>query len=103
MAYATKEIAENFKTYYGTLYFVNQKEEQVNEKTKNKRFCKNARLPKIPESERQILDKLKTEDEINNVLKESAPWKNPGPDGFTTYLKKIYKEILYMNGLGGGV
>lgn len=35
-----------------------------------------------------------TEEEIYKALKESAPGKNPGPDGFTAYYLKKYKEIL---------
>lgn len=66
---------------------------------------KKAKTLLITEERAISLETPITAEEIGRILKESAPGKSPGPDGFmTSYLKKI-KEILtpklctYMNGL----
>lgn len=106
MVYTTKEIAKVFKSYYGALYSVKQKGQQVIEKIEEtKEFLKNARLPLLSESERSMLEKPITEEEIHKALKDSALGKSLGPDGYTINYYKNYKEILvpklcqYMNGL----
>lgn len=70
VVYTSKVIAEEFRTFYETLYL------------------NNAGLSSLQESESFDLDRPITEEEIYTALKESAP----GPDGFTTlYLKKFKK------------
>lgn len=91
IVYKTKEIAEVFKSYYGALYSVNHTGQQDKDKIRKiEEFLARAVLPQIAESDRELLDKPITEEEINKALQDSAPGKSPGPDGFTmSYLKNL--------------
>lgn len=46
------------------------------------------------------------EEEVKEALSDTVQGKSPGPDGFTSYYYKKFKDILipkmcqYMNGLG---
>lgn len=109
MVYETKEIGEVFKNYYSELYTEEMSGGQRSENTKSRKineFLKQAKLPKITENLRESLEKPITEEEIARALADTAQGKSPGPDGFTIYYYKKFKDILipkmckYMNGLG---
>lgn len=107
MVYTTKEIGESFRKYYKDLYSVGKIRGQdgAHEK-KIVEFLNKANLPKITENVKDNLESPITVEEINRALAESAPGKSPGPDGFTNFYYKKFKDILstrlceYMNGLG---
>lgn len=95
LVYSTNEIVKEFRNYFEALYTVGQKGQQEQEKKgKIEEFLNNARLPLLSESDRSHMDSPITEEEIYKALKDSAPGKSPGPDGFTIHYLKKYKATL---------
>lgn len=86
MRFTSREIGEEFRQYFTSLYSVRpsensgwNKEERVGE------FLKEGWLPSLTENDIIELDSPITEGEIRLALKSSPPGKSPGPDGFTSY------------------
>lgn len=67
-----------FRCYYGALYSVNHTGQQDKDKARKiEEFLAGAGLPHISESDRGMLDKPITEEEIIKALQDSAPGKSP--------------------------
>lgn len=78
-----------------------EREEKIDE------FIREAGLPSLSDSDAKELERPITVEEIERALKASPSGKSPGPDGFTSYFYKKFKEPLIpklcqiWNGLGG--
>uniref|UniRef100_A0A803SRA5 Reverse transcriptase domain-containing protein n=1 Tax=Anolis carolinensis TaxID=28377 RepID=A0A803SRA5_ANOCA len=95
------EIKAEFLNYYKNLY----KKEIVNPEEITSYICRQ-KLQKISDTQRLILNKEITEEEIKKAIKDLKSGKSPGPDGFiaefykieqievTHYLKKIMNIAL---------
>ena len=58
------------------------------------KFLEKYNLPKHNEEEAESLNRQKTPDEIETVIKKLPTHKSPGPDGFTGEFYKAFKEEL---------
>ena len=58
------------------------------------KFIEKYNLPKLNEEEAESLNKRKTPDEIETVIKKLLTHKSPGPGGFTGEFYKAFKEEL---------
>ena len=58
------------------------------------KFLEKYNLPKLNEEEAENLNRWKTGDEIEAVIKKLPTHKGPGPDGFTGEFYKAFKEEL---------
>ena len=58
------------------------------------KFVEKYNHPKLNEEEAESLNRPKTPDEIEAVIKKLRAHKSPGPDGFTGEFYKIFKEEL---------
>uniref|UniRef100_A0A803TS93 Reverse transcriptase domain-containing protein n=1 Tax=Anolis carolinensis TaxID=28377 RepID=A0A803TS93_ANOCA len=84
-----EEIIEEFHKFYTKLY----KENQVNY-TKIAQYLSKQKLEKISETQRELLNKEITEEEIKKMIKSLKGNKAPGPDGFSAgYYKAFQNEI----------
>ncbi|PIO23924.1 hypothetical protein AB205_0061220 [Aquarana catesbeiana] len=95
LKYTSTDIAEEFRSYFTSLYKVRQggvgtleREEKMDE------FIREAGLPSLSDSDAKELDGPITVEEIETALKASPSGKSPGPDGFTSYFYKKCKESL---------
>lgn len=107
MRYSTREIAEEFRSYFSSLYAVEQKEKQEGKKEQMvSEFLKEAALPTLSQIDSLELERPISEEEVFRALKQSPGGKSPGPDGFTTNFYKKFKVLLVprlcqmWNGLG---
>ena len=57
-------------------------------------FLEKYNLPKLNEEEAESLNRPRTPDEIEAVIKKLLTHKSPGPDGFTGEFYKAFKEEL---------
>lgn len=73
----TKKIVDKFKEYYKHLYSSRQEEmrEEVNA------FFRDLAIPALSETYREKLDSLITLEELQQVTREMAGQKSPGPNG----------------------
>uniref|UniRef100_A0A803U0R0 Reverse transcriptase domain-containing protein n=1 Tax=Anolis carolinensis TaxID=28377 RepID=A0A803U0R0_ANOCA len=85
-------IANQFKEFYGKLYQKDQikKEEII-------RYIEKAKLTKLTEEEREPLNRLITEEEIKEAIKQLPNNKAPGPDGLTALYYKTFQDELIRN------
>lgn len=105
----TGDIANTFQEFYGGLYAINIKKAQDTKGSKSertKKFLKEARLPRITESDKSMLEEPISELEIKKAIQEIPNGKSPGPDGLTALYYKKFQDLLtprmctYMNGIG---
>ena len=85
----TTEIQRIVRNYYEELYA--KKFENLGEMDK---FLEKYNLPKPNEEEAESLNRQKTPDEIETVIKKLPTHTNPGPDSFTGKLYRAFKEEL---------
>lgn len=106
LRYTSKEIDEEFRQYFRTLYSVGQREQygqEMEEKARN--FLEEAGLPKLSDDTKE-LERLITVEEVGLTLRSSPPGKSPGPDSFNSSFYKKCKDSLLprlckvWNGLG---
>ena len=55
------------------------------------KFLEKYNLPKLNEEEAESLNRPKTADEIETLIKKLLTHKSPGPDGFTGEFYKAFK------------
>lgn len=87
---ATKDINRTFKEFYMDLYsstFSSTEEDM-------QAFLEPLGLPRLSESERELLDADITVEEIIEVIKAFPVCKAPGPDGFTAEFFKSFSTEL---------
>ena len=58
------------------------------------KFLEKYNLPKLNEEEAESLDRPKTPNEIETIIKKLLTHKSPGPDGFTGEFYRAFKEEL---------
>ena len=82
----TIEIQRIVRNYYEELYA--QKFENLGERDK---LLGKYNLLKLNEEEAESLNRRKTADEIEAVIKKLPTYRSPGPDGFTGEFYKAFK------------
>lgn len=92
--HTSREIGEEFRQYFMSLYSVGKKEKCRKKEVKMREFIKEAGLPSLLEAETMELERPITQEEIMQALKATPTGKSPGPDGFTVSFFKKYKESL---------
>uniref|UniRef100_H9GUV3 Reverse transcriptase domain-containing protein n=1 Tax=Anolis carolinensis TaxID=28377 RepID=H9GUV3_ANOCA len=84
-----EEIRDRFRSYYSQLY-----KQEGEDLEKISIYIGEQKLDKITETQRELLNKAITEEEIKKAINNLKPNKAPGPDGFTASFYKVMKDEL---------
>ena len=87
----TKEIQTILKTYYEQLYA-----NKLGNLEEMDTFLGNHKLPKLEQEEIENLNRLRTREETEAVIKKLPRHKSPGPDGFPAEFFKLLKKKQYL-------
>ena len=86
----TKDIQTILKTYYEQLYA-----NKVGNLEEMDTFLENHKLPKLEQKKIETLNRLKTREEKEAVIKNLPRHKSPGPDGFPGDFYQTFREEIY--------
>lgn len=94
LRFSSKEIGEEFRQYFASLYSVDTKGCRRGKKERVEAFLKEAGINKLTKEDIKDLDNPIMEEEIRSALRSSPSGKSPGPDGFTACFFKTFGNSL---------
>lgn len=86
----TPEILEVFRAFYQELYKSRTRDQEGDMKN----FFESINLPKLPDDEREILEKPLTLEELRDAVANLSNNKSPRSDGLPGEIYKTYEDVL---------